>query len=89
MDTRRPPGVRLLAIGNDPTIALPPVAVMGDTHQRQLKYASILERYHLITRAPHAPHRTRGGVPTSTPARIQLADNFWVHPCGSGLKFMP
>lgn len=65
-------GVRLLAIGNDPTIALPAAEAMGDTHQRQLKYASILERYHLITRAPHP----------STPARIQLADNFWVHPCG-------
>jgi glycosyltransferase involved in cell wall biosynthesis len=64
--------VRLLAIGNDPTIALPPAEVMGDTHQRQLKYASILERYHLITKAPHP----------STPARIQLAGNFWVYPCG-------
>jgi 1,2-diacylglycerol 3-alpha-glucosyltransferase len=66
-------GVRLLAVGNDPTIALPPADVMGDTHQRQLKYASILERYHLITRAPSA----RPVAPT-----IQLAENFWVHPCG-------
>lgn len=64
--------VRLLAIGNDPTIALAPAEVMGDTYQRQLKYASIVERYHLITRSPQQ----------AVPARIQLAGNFWVHPCG-------
>jgi 1,2-diacylglycerol 3-alpha-glucosyltransferase len=65
--------IRLLAIGNDPTIALPPAEVMGDTYQRQLKYASILKRYHLISRAPQQP----------VPERIQLAENFWVYPCGS------
>lgn len=65
--------IRLLAVGNDPTIAMPASEVQGDTLQRQLKYASILERYHLITRTP-----TSGAVP----ARIQLADNFWVSPCG-------
>lgn len=69
--------IRLLAIGNDPTIALPPAEVMGDTHQRQLKYASIVERYHLITQAPPARHRQARGQ-----ASLQLAANFWVHPCG-------
>jgi glycosyltransferase involved in cell wall biosynthesis len=66
--------IRLLAIGNDPTIAMPAADVMGDTLQRQLKYASILERYHLITKAP-------SGRPVAS--RIQLAENFWVHPCGA------
>jgi glycosyltransferase involved in cell wall biosynthesis len=65
--------VRLLAVGNDPTIALPAERVQGDTHQRQLRYASILEHYHLITQAPPS---------ADVPARIQLANNFWVSPCG-------
>jgi glycosyltransferase involved in cell wall biosynthesis len=64
--------IGLLAIGNDTTIALPASEVAGDTHQRQLEYASILATYHLITKAPSKP----------VPRRIQLADNFWVHPCG-------
>lgn len=67
--------VRLLAVGNDPTIALPAGQVQGDTLQRQLRYASILDHYHLITRAP---------LSVSVPRRIQLADNFWVSPCGTG-----
>ena len=66
--------IRLLAVGNDPTIALPAREVQGDTHQRQLRYASILEHYHLITRAPPSG---------SAPARLQLAHNFWVSPCRS------
>ncbi len=93
MATACPPGVRLLAVGNDPTIALPPAEVMGDTHQRQLKYASILERYHLITKAPHPstparpktrPQPTGAWVQGGVPTRIQLAGNFWVYPCGPG-----
>jgi len=65
--------IRLLAIGNDPTIALPVTVVQGDTHQRQLKYASILERYHLITQTPQD---------RPVASQIQLAGNFWVHACG-------
>ena len=57
--------IRLLSIGNDPTIALPPGQVVGDTHQRQLAYASILGAHHLITRAPHS----------RSPMRLELADN--------------
>ncbi len=64
--------IGLLAVGNDPTIALRPDAVMGDTHQRQIRYASILREYHLITKAP----------PLSVPPRIQVTGNFWVYPCG-------
>lgn len=64
--------VRLLAVGNDPTIAMPSDAVTGDTHQRQLKYAGILQAYHLITRAPSSGHTTP----------LRWADNFWVYPCG-------
>jgi len=64
--------IGLLAIGNDTTIALPASEVVGDTHQRQLAYASILTTYHLITKSPFK----------RVPSCIQLADNFWVYPCG-------
>lgn len=64
--------IGLLAIGNDTTIALPASEVVGDTHQRQLAYASILTTYHLITKSPSK----------RVPRCIQLADNFWVYPCG-------
>jgi glycosyltransferase involved in cell wall biosynthesis len=73
--------VNLLAVGNDPTSALPPDEVMGDTYQRQLQYASILGQYHLITRSPSRP----------VPECIPLADNFWVYPCGhrNMVDYMP
>lgn len=43
-------GLRLLAIGTDADLARPPDQALGDAHQRQLKYASILADYHLIVR---------------------------------------
>lgn len=66
--------IRLLAIGNDPTIALPEAEVQGDSHQRQRLYASILESYDIVTRAPGP----------GAPATLTLAPNFRVHPCGQG-----
>ena len=47
-------GLRLLAIGTDPTLVQPADAVMGDAHQRQLRYARILDAYRMIV-------RTQGG----------------------------
>lgn len=51
---------------------MPPDTIAGDTHQRQLRYASILKAYHLITQAP----RGRNTAP------LQWTDNFRVYPCG-------
>lgn len=68
--------VNLLAIGLDETIAKGPEGASGDAHQRQLKYASIIESYHIIVRTLNKPNR----IP------IQLADNFWVYPTGSASK---
>src|SRR5206468_8586925 len=62
---RRPPGrvigleghaaaerlnLRALAIGTDPDLAKPANNALGDAHQRQLKYASILADYHMLVR---------------------------------------
>lgn len=51
---------------------MPPNTVTGDIHQRQLQYAGILKAYHMITLAP----------PGGNTAPLQLAENFWVYPCG-------
>jgi len=68
--------VNLLAIGLDESIAKGPEGASGDAYQRQLKYASILESYHIIVRTLNKANR----IP------IQLADNFWVYPTGSASK---
>lgn len=68
--------VNLLAIGLDETIAKGPEGASGDAYQRQLRYASILESYHIIVRTLSRANSTH----------IQLADNFWVYPTGSANK---
>ncbi|HID31170.1 MAG TPA: glycosyltransferase family 1 protein, partial [Desulfobacterales bacterium] len=68
--------VNLLAIGLDETIAKGPKEASGDAYQRQLKYASILESYHIIVRTLDRANKTP----------IQLADNFWVYPTSSANK---
>lgn len=68
--------VNLLAIGLDQTIAQKPTGVASDTRWRQLKYAGILENYHVIVRSFDKANRTP----------IQLADNFWVYSTGSANK---
>ncbi len=72
--------IHLLAFGNDSTIALPEDSQLGDTHQRQRHYASILKSYHYITLAP-----------TSIPlAKQQIDTNFWVYPSSrSMLSYLP
>jgi len=70
--------VNLLAIGLDQTITQKPTGVAGDTCWRQLKYASIVENYHVIVRTFDKASRTP----------IQLADNFWVYPTGSANKIL-
>ncbi|MCP5101315.1 MAG: glycosyltransferase family 4 protein [Chloroflexi bacterium] len=67
--------IHLLSFGNDKTIALPADSALGDTHQRQLKYASILTSYHYVTLAP--PHLVG--------STQQLASNFTVYPVASGM----
>jgi glycosyltransferase involved in cell wall biosynthesis len=44
------PDLRLLAIGTDTDLAKPAEKAVGDAHQRQLKYASILSDYHMVLR---------------------------------------
>lgn len=68
--------VNLLAIGLDESIAKGSEKTSGDTYQRQLKYASILESYHIIVRTLDRPSREP----------IQLAHNFWAYPTGSTSK---
>jgi glycosyltransferase involved in cell wall biosynthesis len=68
--------VNLLAIGLDQTITQKPTGVASDTCWRQLKYAGILENYHVIVRTFDKASKTP----------IQLADNFWVYPTGSASK---
>ncbi|MFN0071078.1 MAG: glycosyltransferase [Chloroflexota bacterium] len=65
-------GVRLLAIGTDVALAQPAAVAFGDAHQRQLKYASILERYDMVV-------RTMGGTRSS----ITAAQNFAIHTSAS------
>jgi glycosyltransferase involved in cell wall biosynthesis len=42
--------LRALAIGTDADLAKPASSALGDAHQRQLKYASILADYHMVVR---------------------------------------
>lgn len=56
-------------------LARPASEAIGDAHQRQLEYASILDRYDMVVRT------LRGG---RTP--VQLASNLWVHPSASGSR---
>ncbi|HEX3247141.1 MAG TPA: glycosyltransferase [Chloroflexota bacterium] len=65
-------GVRLLALGTDAALAQPATEAFGDAHQRQLKYASILDRYDMVVRTLGGRRRTMS--PTS---------NFSVHTSAS------
>jgi len=65
-------GLRLLAIGTDPTLAQPANVAVGDAHQRQLRYARILDDYRMIV-------RTQGG----TRRPIGHGPGFVVHPSAS------
>ncbi len=67
-----PSSVRLLAIGTDAALAQPASKAFGDAHQRQLKYASILDRYDMIL-------RTIGGQRQAIP----VGQGFTVHTSGS------
>jgi 1,2-diacylglycerol 3-alpha-glucosyltransferase len=62
----------LLAIGTDPTLVRSADAVMGDAHQRQLRYARILDTYRMIV-------RTQGGDRRA----IVHSTDFIVHPSAS------
>ena len=64
--------VRLLAIGTDAALAQPASKAFGDAHQRQLKYASILDRYDMVL-------RTMGGRRRA----IAVGQGFTVHTSGS------
>ena len=67
--------LRLLAIGTDASLVRPADVAFGDAHQRQLKYARILDEYRMIVRtlggdrravvhaAPIDPVELRGDVP--------------------------
>ena len=70
-------GLRLLAIGTDPDLARPPAAAIGDAHQRQLKYASILANYQMIV-------RTVGGVPRV----LSASAGFTVHTSASSNRLV-
>jgi glycosyltransferase involved in cell wall biosynthesis len=65
-------GLRVLAIGTDPTLVQSADAVMGDAHQRQLRYARILDAYRMIV-------RTQGGSRRA----IVHSPGFIVHPSAS------
>jgi glycosyltransferase involved in cell wall biosynthesis len=73
--------VNLLAISLDATLARRPEGVWSDAQQRQLKYATILQSYHLVV-------RTLGSVDT---APAQWTENFWAYPASSRnrLAFIP
>jgi glycosyltransferase involved in cell wall biosynthesis len=64
--------LRLLAIGTDAELVKPAREAVGDAHQRQLKYASILADYEMIV-------RTLGGRRFS----IRHGTGFVVHASGS------
>jgi glycosyltransferase involved in cell wall biosynthesis len=64
--------LRLLAIGTDTSLVRPDDVAFGDAHQRQRKYARILDQYRMIV-------RTLGGDRRAT----VHADNFLVHPSAS------
>jgi glycosyltransferase involved in cell wall biosynthesis len=65
--------LRLLAIGTDTSLVKPPTTAFGDAHQRQGKYATILDQYRMIV-------RTLGGDRRA----VRHADNFLIHPSASG-----
>lgn len=66
---------RLLAFDNDATLLLPQDSSLGDSHQRQLQYATILEQYHMVTLAANS---------TSEP--IQISNNFTVYPVSQTMR---
>ena len=65
-------GLRLLAIGTDPTLVQPAGTVMGDAHQRQVRYARVLDAYRMVV-------RTLGGSRRA----IVHDPGFVVHPSAS------
>jgi len=65
--------VNLLAISLDATLTRKPEGMLSDEQQRQLKYATILQSYHLIV-------RTLGSVDA---ASVQMAENLWAYPAPS------
>jgi glycosyltransferase involved in cell wall biosynthesis len=67
-----PSRLRLLAIGTDTSLVQPPTTAFGDAHQRQSKYATILDQYRMIV-------RTLGGDRRA----VRHADNFVVQPSAS------
>src|SRR3954451_19374105 len=69
---RLDPRLRLLAIGTDTSLVQPANVAFGDAHQRQRKYASILDQYRMVV-------RTLGGDRRP----VRHADNFLVHPSAS------
>jgi glycosyltransferase involved in cell wall biosynthesis len=64
--------LRLLAVGTDSSLVQPASIAFGDAHQRQRKYATILDQYRMIV-------RTLGGDRRA----VAHADNFLVHPSAS------
>jgi glycosyltransferase involved in cell wall biosynthesis len=73
--------VSLMAISLDATLARKSEGVLSDAQQRQLKYAEVLQNYHLVV-------RTLG---TASAAPAQWAENFWAYPVPSRnrLLFVP
>jgi glycosyltransferase involved in cell wall biosynthesis len=73
--------VNLLAVSQDASLARKPEGVLSDAQQRQLKYASILNEYHLLV-------RSLGGVDG---APSQWDEGFWSHavPARNKLAFIP
>jgi glycosyltransferase involved in cell wall biosynthesis len=69
------PGLRLLAIGTDADLAHPPGRAVGDAHQRQLAYASILAEYRMVL-------RTLGGRRAS----LAQGPGFTVHTTASACR---
>src|SRR5262245_18046768 len=64
--------LRLLAIGTDTSLVRPADVAFGDAHQRQVKYARILDQYRMIVRTVGGDRRA-----------VVHADNFSVHPSAS------
>jgi len=73
--------VNLLAVSLDATLARQPAGVLSDEQQRQLKYAAILQSYHLIARV----------LGSADELPVQIAENFWAYPVPSRsrLAFIP
>ena len=64
--------LKLLAIGTDTSLVRPADIAFGDAHQRQRKYARILDQYRMIVRTLEGDRRA-----------VVHADNFLVHPSAS------